>query len=265
MEKLYVIKVGGNILDDPEQLEGFLAAFASISGAKILVHGGGKIASAIGRKLGIEPVLVDGRRITDAETLELVTMVYGGLINKNLVATLQKNGCNAIGLTGPDANIIPAVKRPVQSIDYGFAGDITNPESINSDVLEVLLDAGLTPVFAPLTHDGNGTMLNTNADTIAAALATALAQKYDVELLYLFEKKGVLRDVINEDSVIPNITETKYEQLKNEGIIAAGMLPKLDNAMLALRQGVKQVHICHASAVKALAQGHSFTGTTLSL
>lgn len=252
METLHIVKIGGNVIDDAAKLAAFLKDFARLSGAKLLVHGGGKVATEVSQALGITAQLVDGRRITSAGTLKVVTMVYGGLINKNIVAQLQAHRCNAIGLTGADANSVPATKRPIGTIDYGFVGDI-EPAQINAALLQGLLQAGLTPVFAPLTHDGAGNLLNTNADTIAAGLAVALASFYAVRLVYCFEKKGVLQDVRDEDSVIPEISPAEYTQLKAAGTIAQGMIPKLDNALQALQNGVEAVVIAPADAVLALA------------
>ncbi|MVT39656.1 acetylglutamate kinase [Chitinophaga oryziterrae] len=243
---IFVIKVGGNVIDNPELLQRFLKNFAAVPGKKILIHGGGKIATRIGDKLGIESRYVNGRRITDAETIDVVTMVYGGLVNKQLVAKLQANGCNAIGLTGADANIIPAVKRPVKEIDYGFAGDIS---TVQAAPLKALLEAGLTPVFAPLTHDGKGQMLNTNADTIASSLATALSAYYEVRLIYCFEKKGVLHDANNDDAVINLIDRQIYQELLEDKVLTDGILPKLENAFAAIESGVKEVLIGHADDV----------------
>ncbi len=251
MKRLSVIKIGGKVIDDPELLDQFLRDFAEVEGAKILVHGGGKIASDFGQKLGIEPKMVDGRRITDAETLELVTMVYGGLVNKKIVAQLQANGENAIGLTGADANVLSAKKRPVKTIDYGFAGDITKA-NVDIDRLSQFLEGGLTPVLCALTHDGKGSLLNTNADTIASILASALATHLEVNLVYCFEQKGVLGDFKNQ-VVIDRIDLSLYQQLKSEGIINEGMIPKLDNAFDALKSGVDHVAIGHYSQVKQLA------------
>jgi len=245
MKKLFVIKIGGNVVDDKEVLSAFLDKIAAIDAAKILIHGGGKIASAIGRKMGMEPNYVNGRRITDAATIDLVTMVYGGLVNKQLVAVLQSMHCNAIGLTGADANIIPAKKRPVADIDYGFVGDIQQ-EDIAVNNLQILLDNGMMPVMAPLTHDGQGQLLNTNADTIASALAVALSASYDVRLIYCFEKKGVLDNVEDETSVITLINKEKYRQLLEEKKLADGILPKIDNAFAAIDHGVQEVLIGHA-------------------
>ncbi|SIT80744.1 acetylglutamate kinase [Pontibacter indicus] len=262
---MYIIKIGGNVLDNPVRLQRFLIDFAQLPGPKILVHGGGKIASTIGLQLGIEPQYVEGRRLTDAETLKLVTMVYAGLINKNVVAQLQALGCNAIGMTGADANAIPATKRPVKTIDYGFVGDVAGPETINAAAIHALVQAGLTPVFAPLTHDGQGGLLNTNADTIASVLATALAPHFAVKLVYCFEKKGVLADADNDDSVIAHIDLDRYSALKTEGVVKDGMIPKLDNAFAALQNGVSAVLIGEAEALPSLATGSGFTGTTISL
>ncbi|MHC2991633.1 acetylglutamate kinase [Pontibacter sp. HJ8] len=265
METLHILKIGGNVLDNPERLQRFLIDFAQLPGPKLLVHGGGKIASTIGLQLGIEPQYVEGRRLTDAETLRVVTMVYAGLLNKNVVAQLQAHGCNAIGLTGADANVIPATKRPVRTIDYGYAGDVAGPETINTAALQTLLQAGLTPVFAPLTHDGQGSLLNTNADTIASVLATALAPFFAVKLVYCFEKKGVLANSADDDSVIQRIDQHYYKALKADGVVTAGMIPKLDNAFAALQQGVKAVLIGEAEALPELAADKKFSGTTLQL
>ncbi|WP_210486412.1 acetylglutamate kinase [Rufibacter aurantiacus] len=254
-EKINVIKIGGNVLDNPAQMEQFLTDFASIEGPKILVHGGGKIASELSKQLGIEPNMVNGRRITDTDTLRVVTMVYGGLLNKNLVAQLQARGCNSLGLTGADANVIPAHKRPVKDIDYGFVGDVESPEQVNITFLASLAEQGLTPVFAALTHDGQGSLLNTNADTIASTLAVALSQKFEVNLVYCFEKKGVLLNVEDETSVIHHLQPDYYAELKEQGAIFAGMLPKLDNAFAALQAGVNAVIIGDAAEIKDIAAG----------
>lgn len=245
MEKLFVIKIGGNILDNVAVQQLFLLQFASVDAKKILVHGGGKIATTIGKQMGLTPNYINGRRITDESTIDLVTMVYGGLINKKLVATLQSMHCNAIGLTGADANIIPANKRSVIEIDYGFVGDIKNEEvAVNN--LQAFLERNMVPVIAPLTHDGNGQMLNTNADTIASVLAVALSTQYDVRLIYCFEKKGVLENIEDESSVISLITKEKYGQLLADKKLADGILPKIDNAFAAINSGVQEVLIGHA-------------------
>ncbi|MFT3935265.1 MAG: acetylglutamate kinase [Chitinophagaceae bacterium] len=241
-DKLFIIKIGGNVIDDEKNLAAFLDDIAKIKGKCLLVHGGGKIATKIGEQLGIAPNYVNGRRITDADTIDLVTMVYGGLVNKKIVAQLQARNCNAIGLTGADANIIPAVKRPVKEIDYGFVGDVSDlSKGISS--LQLLLDNGLLPVFAPLTHDGKGQVLNTNADTIASSLAIALSGLYDVRLIYCFEKKGVLENVADDNSVIRLITKDVYKTLKDGNKLFDGILPKIDNAFAAIDKGVKEVMI----------------------
>jgi acetylglutamate kinase len=245
MNKLYVIKIGGNILDDETALAKFLKDFAGIQSPKILIHGGGKVATKIGDQLGIRSNYIDGRRITDGPTLDLVTMVYGGLINKQLVAQLQHLGCNAMGVTGADGNMIKAVKRPVREIDYGFVGDIT-PNSVNSTLLYFLLKQNVIPIFAPLTY-ADGVMLNTNADTIAYALAVSLSKHFDTRLIFCFEKKGVLKDVKDGNSVFRQLTETSYHQFLKQGIFTDGILPKLENAFAALHAGVKEVLIGEAS------------------
>lgn len=250
MIDLFVIKVGGNVIDNPVLLDAFLENFAAIRGHKILIHGGGKIATRIGDLMNIESKYVNGRRITDAATIDLVTMVYGGLVNKQLVAKLQSNGCNAIGLTGADANIMPAAVRPVKEIDYGFVGDVST-DMVNTAPLKALLEAGLTPVFAPLTHDGHGQMLNTNADTIASSLAIALSEFYTVRLIYCFEKKGVLHDANNDDSVINLIDRVIYQSLLDDQVLTDGILPKLENAFAAIESGVAEVLIGHADDVQS--------------
>lgn len=242
MDPLFVIKIGGNIIDDAAALTGFLKSFAGIKEKKILIHGGGKIATKIGDQLDIQSQYINGRRITDDDTIDLVTMVYGGLVNKKIVAQLQALQCNAIGLTGADANIIPAKKRPVKEIDFGWVGDITT-NSVQVDILHNLLQSGAVPVFAPLTHDGEGHILNTNADTIASSLAVALSQLYQVRLIYCFEKKGVLEDVNDDNSVIQNINKEKYQQLLAEKKLFEGILPKIDNAFAAIDAGVNEVLI----------------------
>ena len=261
MTPLFVIKIGGNVIDHPEALSAFLNDFASIPGPRILIHGGGKIATRLGEQLGIAPNYVQGRRITDDATIDLVTMVYGGLVNKQVVAALQARGCNAIGLTGADANCIPAVKRPVHTIDYGWVGDV-EPARINITALSALLDAGLVPVMAPLTHDGEGHILNTNADTIASALAVALSATYLVRLIYCFEKKGVLEDLHREDSVIPLINKANHARLLKEGKLADGIIPKIDNAFAAIDAGVKEVLIGDAADLRVNVTG-AVSGTLI--
>lgn len=247
MEKITVIKVGGKIVEEPDSLAEFLNRFCSIPGPKVLVHGGGRSATKIAAQLGIESYMVNGRRITDASMLEVVTMVYGGLVNKNIVAQLQARGINALGLTGADLNVLRSDKRPIKDgIDYGFVGDV---KEANSDILADLIHKGIIPVMAPLTHDGKGNMLNTNADTIAQETAKALAKHFEVTLIYSFEKKGVLLDAENDDSVIPHINKVQFEQYVREGIIQGGMIPKLENAFQALDAGVKKIIITLASAI----------------
>jgi len=241
MNKLYIIKIGGNVLDDEKALASFLKDFASVQEPKILIHGGGKIATKIGDQLGIESNYVDGRRITDAPTRDLVTMVYGGLINKQIVARLQIQHCNAIGVTGADGNLLKAVKRPVGKIDYGFVGDIT-PDDVNSTFLYFLLKQNVVPVFAPLTH-ATGEILNTNADTIASVLAIAMSKHFDIRLIFCFEKEGVLKDVNDSKSVIRHLNGELYQKLLKEGSFHDGILPKLENAFTAIRSGVKEVLI----------------------
>ncbi len=245
MNKLYVTKIGGNVLDDDNALNNFLTEFAAIQAPKILIHGGGVMATKIGHRLGIESHYVKGRRITDRDTLDLVTMVYGGLINKQIVAHLQQWGCNALGVTGADGNMIKAVRRPVKDIDFGYVGDIT-PESVNSTLLYFLLKQNVVPVFAPLTYSA-GMMLNTNADTIASVLAISLSKHFDVRLIFCFEKKGVLRSMEDEGSVIRNLNEPTYKQMLAEGAFSDGILPKLENAFTAIHSGVKEVLIGHAT------------------
>lgn len=244
MNKLYVIKIGGNVLDDEKALAHFLKDFASLQAPKILIHGGGKIATKIGDQLGIQSHYINGRRITDEPTRDLVTMVYGGLINKQIVAQLQQLDCNALGVTGADGNMIKAVKRPVKEIDYGFVGDVT-ASSVNSTLLYFLLKQNVIPIFAPLTY-ADGTILNTNADTIASVLSIALSKHFDVRLIFCFEKKGVLKDVNKEDSVIRLLTESSYKQGLEEGIFTDGILPKLENSFAAIHSGVKEVLIGEA-------------------
>jgi len=256
--KLTIVKIGGNVIDDKDKLLSFLQEFAAIDGAKILVHGGGKIASEIGKKLGIEPNYIDGRRITDEATLSLVTMVYGGLINKNIVARLQSLNCNAIGLTGADGGVLPAVKRPVGDIDYGFVGDVVS-EHVKSALILNFIKNGLVPVFAPLTFAAEGMLLNTNADTIAQEIAKALAAHMDVQLIYCFEKKGVLIDANDDNSVINSISIADFTELKEKEIISGGMIPKLENAFSAINFGVKKVIIGHADELNDLITGNAGT------
>lgn len=245
-EKITVVKVGGAVVEDEARLSRLLSDFSAIEGRKVLVHGGGRRATAVASRLGIESKMVNGRRITDRDMLEVVTMVYGGLVNKNLVARLQANGVDAIGLTGADIDVIRSHKRPVKDVDYGFVGDV---DHVDGHKLRTLIEAGITPVMAPLTHDGNGNILNTNADTIAAETAKALAEHYDVTLIFSFEKKGVLSNPDDEDSVIPLITRADFERYVADGTVAGGMLPKLENAFEAINAGVSRVNITLATAI----------------
>mgnify|MGYP001275853804 CR=1 FL=1 len=256
LSQLWIIKIGGNIIDDPAGLNRFLERFAYLRGKKILVHGGGKIATRMAADLGIEAKLVDGRRITDEAMLRVVTMVYAGLTNKLVVAGLQASGCNALGLSGADGNTIEAVKRPVGEIDYGFVGDI-RPDSVDADAIATLIEGGFTPVFSAITHDGKGQLLNTNADTIASALAVALSARYSTSLVYCFEKRGVLLDVHDEQSVIPEIRASQFDELRASGVIADGMVPKLHNAFDAIGKGVDEVCIGHADDLHLLRE-HQF-------
>lgn len=259
MDKLLIVKIGGNIIDDETNLSSFLKTFADIEGNKILVHGGGKLATMLAEKSGIVQKLVDGRRITDAETLKIVTMVYAGYINKTIVAQLQKSHCNAIGLCGTDGDAILAHKRKHPAIDFGFVGDV---DHVNADLIRSLLEKNLTIVFAPITHDGKGQLLNTNADTIAQEIAKAMSHEFDVTLIYSFEKSGVLLDVNDNSTVITKINQVYFDKLKSEEKIFAGMLPKLDNAFAALNSGVKKVIIGKAEELQDLIKGSS--GTTIS-
>lgn len=238
--KLSVFKIGGNIIEDEAELQKFLQFFSLMDSPKILVHGGGKKASELLTKLGIEPKMIDGRRITDNDTLDVAVMVYGGLVNKKIVAKLQALNTNAIGLSGADANSVQAYKRPVKEVDYGFAGDV---EVIAAKTISAMLSIGLTPVFCALTHDKKGQLLNTNADTIAAELSIGLSDRYKVVLNYCFELKGVLSDIDDENSLIKKIDSNSYEDLVSQGIIANGMLPKLHNCFHALKKGVNEVRI----------------------
>lgn len=247
MEKLFIIKIGGNVLDSPQALDAFLKNFAAIPQAKLLIHGGGKIATRIGDKLGIESRYVNGRRITDEETRDLVTMVYGGLVNKKIVSALQQLDCNALGLTGADGSVIAAKRREVKDIDYGFVGDIL-PKDVNTRLLKTLLADGVVPVFAPLTH-ADGVMLNTNADTIASVLAVALSSSFNVRLVFCFEKKGVLRDVNDPYSAIRHMPRPLYKELLAAGALADGILPKLENAYAAIDAGVAEVLIGDAADI----------------
>ncbi len=246
MDRITIIKVGGKVVEDPQSLNALLDQFSKISGQKILIHGGGTTATEIANKLGIETNMVDGRRITDAAMLDVVTMVYGGLVNKKIVAGLQARNCNALGLTGADLSLIRAKKRIVGDVDFGFVGDV---EDVNSRELRILLSENVTPVIAPLTHDGNGQLLNTNADTIASEIATELSRYFNVNLFFCFEKKGVMLNQNDETSMIYELDFTLFQQYKDEGIINSGMIPKLENGFNAKKKGVREVLITNAQNI----------------
>lgn len=250
MNTVTVVKIGGNVIDNPEALSAFVADFAQLEGPKILVHGGGKEATRLSATIGIETQMIEGRRVTDRATLDVVTMVYAGLINKRIVAMLQAAGCNAIGMCGADGNAIPATRRKPEPIDYGFVGDI-NPSDINIDLIGRLLDAGICPVFCAITHDGDGSLLNSNADSVASAVAIAVSSIADSRLVFCFEKAGVLADIDDPESVIPLITSANYSSLRESGAISSGMIPKIDNALLATLSGVESVIIKHSGELLA--------------
>ena len=258
MQKLSIIKIGGNIIEDEKTLDAFLKLFSNLKGKKILVHGGGKRATHIASKLGIKSKLVNGRRITDKETLEVITMVYGGLVNKNIVAKLQALQIDAIGLTGADINSIQSDKRPVKKIDFGFVGDV---KKVAHNSIDKLIKADFTPVFCAITHDGNGQLLNTNADTIASTIGVGMSEIYDTAIYYCFELNGVLQDFNDKNSVIKNINSDKYQELLKDGIISDGMIPKIDNCFDALQNGVQKVHIGNAAMLTK--ENEFFTTITL--
>ena len=252
-EKITIIKVGGKIVEEHESLNSLLDRFAQIEGRKVLIHGGGRSATRIAERLGIESRMVGGRRITDSDTLQVVTMVYGGLVNKNIVAQLQARGVNALGLTGADCNIIRAHKRPVGEVDYGFVGDVDRADGA---MLSRLIEQGIVPIIAPLTHDGNGNMLNTNADTMASETAKALSAHYETRLIYSFEHPGVMRDPDDAASLIPTITRESYRTLLADGTVSGGMIPKIDNAFNAIENGVREVIITRADAIDGIQGTH---------
>jgi acetylglutamate kinase len=258
MTKLYTIKIGGNIIDDETKLASFLKEFAAIEEKKILVHGGGNLATKLAARLGIEQQLIDGRRITDAETLKIVTMVYAGYINKNIVANLQSFNCNAVGICGADGDVILAHKRKHPVLDYGFVGDV---DAINVDLINNLLEKNMALVVAPITHDGQGQLLNTNADKIAQEISKALSKSFEITLIYSFEKAGVLLDANDDNTVINKISPVSYKELKQKQVIFAGMIPKLDNAFTALNNGVNKVIIGKAENLHQLIEGTQ--GTTI--
>ncbi len=245
IKEINVVKIGGNVIDDPTALADFVKIFSSLEGPKILVHGGGKEATRLSKEMGIETTMIEGRRVTDRATLDIVTMTYAGLINKRIVAMLQAEGCDALGFSGADGNIIKASRRPANPIDYGFVGDI-DPKEVNDNLIRILLEAGITPVVCAICHDGNGTLLNCNADSVAAAVAIGSSRIAPTVLTYCFEKAGVLANIDDEESVIPLITKENFQILKENGNVAKGMIPKLTNALDSASKGVKEVRICKA-------------------
>jgi len=257
MRHLTVVKVGGGVLEDEESSQQFLDSFAALAGNKVLVHGGGRLADQYLRKLGIEPNMVNGRRVTDKATLDVVTMVYGGLVNKQLIASLQSRKVNAMGLTGADGNLIVSTKRPAKDVDWGFVGD---PVEVNAMALDQLIEQDVVPVIAPLTHDGKGSLMNTNADTMATVVAVALAQMYEVTLIFAFDKAGVLTDVNDETSVVDTIDETGFASMRSAGTIHSGMIPKLESAFEALNSGIKKIRIVGFAKIS-----DEKAGTTLQL
>ena len=243
-DRITVVKIGGNVIDDPAALKRFVAEFAALPGAKILVHGGGKVATRLAGKLELEVRMVEGRRITDKGMLDVVTMVYAGLLNKQIVAALQAAGCNAMGLSGADGNAVTARRRSPEPIDYGFVGDI---ERVDAGLLRRLFEGGITPVFSAIMHDGRGTLLNCNADSVASAVALGAAEVAPTELVFCFEKAGVLRNADDETSLIPRITAESYAELRASGVVSRGMIPKIENALKAVDNGVRRVVIKHAA------------------
>ncbi len=258
MEQLYIIKIGGNIIDDRKALEIFLDKFAQINAAKILIHGGGKLATEIANNMGVSQQMIDGRRITDEATLKIVTMVYAGFINKNIVAKLQMRNCNAIGLCGADANMVLAKKRMVKDIDYGFVGDIID---LNDGYIKLMLQNNYVPIIAPITHNLEGQLLNTNADTMANEISKKLSLQYQVQLVYCFDRKGVLENLADDNSIIKSITKDNIESLKENKIIHEGMIPKIDNALQAVESGVYSVSLGHALDLNEIINGNA--GTTI--
>lgn len=260
-QELYIVKIGGNVIDHSEKLEAFLKDFSELQKPKILVHGGGKLATKLAEKLEIPQEFFEGRRITNQETRDVAVMVYAGLINKNIVATLQKNKLNAIGFSGADANVIPAHKRPVKTVDFGWVGDVET-EKINAEFITKVIAENVCPVFCAITHDGKGNLLNTNADTIASSLAVALSSDFDIDLVYCFEKNGVLENIEDENSVISKIIPDTYAQLKENNIVNEGMIPKIDNAFAAIKKGVKSVFIVKETFLKRLINENDRTSGT---
>lgn len=259
LKHITVVKIGGNVIDNEEALSRFVTDFAALPAPKILIHGGGKLATQLAQKLEVATTMIEGRRVTDAQTLDIVTMVYAGKINKNIVALLQSRGCNAIGLSGADGDIIPATRRCPEPIDYGFVGDI-DASKINTRLLASLLEQGITPVFCAITHDTQGSLLNSNADSVASAVAIAASKIAPSKLIFCFEKQGVLRDMEDEYSVIPLITKADYPTLRNEGVISKGMIPKIDNAFRSIDEGVASVTIKHSEALTDESAGTTIKG-----
>ena len=251
-EKLLLVKVGGKVVENPSALNQLITDLSNVEGRKVLVHGGGVLATKTASALGIETIMVEGRRVTDDKMIDVVTMVYAGLVNKRVVSLLQSKSTNAIGLCGADMNVILSDKRPVKTVDYGWVGDV---KKVDGKALSTLIESGVVPVLAPLTHDGQGHILNTNADTIAAETAKGLAAYYDVTLVFCFEKQGVLADANDDNSVIASLNHQQYEAYKSEGVITDGMIPKLDNAFSTIENGVKEVVITHANSLNDLTQG----------
>lgn len=258
MKQITVVKIGGNVIDNPDALKDFIKKFSKLQGPKILVHGGGKEATRLSKALGIETSMIDGRRVTDKDTIEIVTMTYAGLINKRVVAMLQAEGCNALGFSGADGNLMPATLRPKQPTDYGFVGDI-NPDDVNTELLSNLMNLDITPVMCAICHDSHGSLLNCNADSVASAMAIGASRIAPTKLIYCFEKPGVLSNVDDDKSVIPHITPENFDSLKEEGVIAQGMIPKLQNALLSASKGVATIRICNASSLL------SPSGTTITI
>ncbi len=258
MDKVTVVKIGGNVIDSQEAFAPFMAEFAKLPGHKILVHGGGKIATRLAKQMEVETTMIDGRRVTDKAMLDIVTMTYAGLINKSVVATLQSHGCNAIGLSGADGNALKATKRPANPIDFGYVGDI-DPADVNAEFLKTLLEAGVTPVFSAIMHNGEGLLLNCNADTVASSVALGVSRIAKTDLVFCFEKKGVLTDINDEGSVIKNITPVNYATYKADGAIHSGMIPKIDGALKAISKGVNSVTIKHSQDLLDGEAGTSIT------
>lgn len=259
---MIVVKIGGNIIDDEIALYIFLKDFSSIKDSKILIHGGGKIATQISKDMGLVPKMIEGRRITDAKTLKIVTMVYAGLVNKNIVAQLQKYNCNAIGLTGADGNSMVAKKREHPTIDFGYIGHI---QYVNTSIFNLLLNNNITPVIAPITYDGDGGLLNTNADDIASQIAIAMSKEREITFIYCFEKRGLLLDIEDENSFLPKVNSHEIQKLKDDGIITDGMIPKVDNIKQTLEQGVQKVILCHASDLLKIINDNAEIGTIFTL